>query len=101
MDATSLTFKLGALISGSWIDAFSRAGKDAGGLSRAFDKIGAKKFSFNGIDKAESDLKKAKTELENFQKKLGNKKPTADQERELNRLKMGLASVFSSRPGTR
>ncbi len=56
-------------------------------MSRAFDKIGAKKISFNGVDKAESDLKKAQTALEKFQKKLGDKKPTADQERELNRLK--------------
>lgn len=87
MDGISTVFQIGAALTGGWVTAFSKAGKDAGGLSRAFDKIGAKKFSFNGVDKAEGDLKKAQAALEKFQKKLGNKKPTADQERELNRLK--------------
>lgn len=87
MEATSLTFKVGAFLTAGWIDAFSKARKEAGGLSNAFDKIGAKKFSFTGVDKAESDLKKTQSALEKFQKKLGDKKPTADQERELNRLK--------------
>lgn len=90
MESTSIALSIGAFIAGGWTAAFSKAGKDVSGLSRSMEElksIGGKAFSFNDFNMKSENLKQAEKALDAFKKKLGDKTPTQQQERELNRLK--------------
>ncbi|MGN0834987.1 MAG: hypothetical protein ACI4QA_04065 [Candidatus Spyradosoma sp.] len=58
----------------------------SGYLGNSLKEIGATRFSLSGLEAAEKSLEKTRAKLEKLKTALRDKKPTADQQRELARL---------------